>query len=31
MLEGDVEKCMSDLEESIDCGKKWKEIYEKTR
>ena len=31
MLEGDVEKCMQDLEESIDCGKKWKEIYEKTK
>lgn len=26
MLEGDVEKCMRDLEESIDCCKEWKQI-----
>ncbi len=31
MLEGDVEKCMQDLEESIECGRKWKEIYDKTK
>lgn len=26
MLEGDVEKCMQDLEESIECCKDWKII-----
>jgi len=26
MLEGDVEKCMRDLDESIDCCKEWKII-----
>jgi dynein heavy chain len=26
MLEGDVEKCMSDLEESINCCREWKSI-----
>ena len=26
MLEGDVEKCMSDLEESINCCREWKNI-----
>lgn len=26
MLEGDVEKCMADLEESIDCCRQWKVI-----
>lgn len=26
MLEGDVEKCISDLNESIDCCKEWKRI-----
>jgi len=26
MLDGDVEKCMSDLQESIDCCKEWKNI-----
>jgi dynein heavy chain, axonemal len=30
MLDGDVEKCMRDLRDSIDCGKNWKKIYEKT-
>lgn len=30
MLDGDVESCMQDLEDSIECGKKWKKIYEKT-
>ena len=26
MLEGDVEKCMADLDESIACCKEWKTI-----
>ena len=26
MLEGDVEKCMGDLDESIACCKEWKNI-----
>lgn len=26
MLSGDVEKCMQDLQESIDCCKEWKSI-----
>ena len=26
MLDGDVEKCMADLEESIDCCREWKNI-----
>jgi dynein heavy chain len=26
MLEGDVEKCMRDLDESIQCCKQWKTI-----
>jgi dynein heavy chain len=30
MLDGDVEKCMDDLRSSIECGRKWKKIYEKT-
>lgn len=30
MLDGNVEQCMQDLRDSIFCGKKWKEIYEKT-
>lgn len=30
MFHGDVEKCMNDLKDSIECGKKWKKIYEKT-
>ena len=30
MLEGKVEKCIEDLNSSIECGKKWREIYEKT-
>lgn len=30
MLDGDVEKCMDDLKNSIECGKKWRKIYEKT-
>jgi dynein heavy chain len=30
MFEGDVEKCMRDLRDSIECGRKWKKIYEKT-
>jgi dynein heavy chain len=29
MLEGDVEKCMQDLEESIECCKDWKIICQK--
>jgi dynein heavy chain len=29
MLDGDVEKCMNDLRNSIECGKNWKKIYEK--
>lgn len=29
LLEGNVEQCMQDLEDSIQCGLKWKEIYEK--
>jgi len=30
MLDGDVEKCIQDLQDSIECGKKWKKIYERT-
>lgn len=30
MLDGDVEKCMQDLRDSIECGRKWKKIYERT-
>jgi len=30
MLDGDVEKCMQDLQDSIDCGRKWRKIYETT-
>jgi dynein heavy chain, axonemal len=30
MLDGDVEKCMQDLQDSIECGKKWRKIYEIT-
>jgi dynein heavy chain len=30
MLDGDVEKSMQDLRDSIECGRKWKKIYEKT-
>jgi dynein heavy chain, axonemal len=30
MLDGDVEKCMSDLDESIVCGEKWKTIFQST-
>ena len=30
MLDGDVEKCMKDLDDSIECGRAWKEIYDKT-
>jgi len=29
LLEGNVEQCMQDLEDSIECGQKWREIYEK--
>jgi len=27
MLDGDVEKCMEDLHDSIECGNKWREKY----
>jgi hypothetical protein len=27
MLDGDVMKCMKDLEESKQCGESWKEIF----
>jgi dynein heavy chain len=30
MLDGDVEKCMKDLQDSIQCGRQWKKIYERT-
>ena len=30
LLEGDVEKCMDDLNDSINCGNKWRQIYTKT-
>lgn len=30
MLNGDVEKCIQDLKDSIICGKKWRSIYDKT-
>lgn len=30
MLDGDVEKCMKDLQDSIDCGNEWRRIYEVT-
>lgn len=29
MLDGDVEKCIEDLRDSITCGKKWRIIYDK--
>ena len=29
MFDGDVEKCMDDLRNSIECGRMWKKIYEK--
>lgn len=29
MLEGDVEKCIQDLKDSITCGRKWQAIYDK--
>jgi len=29
MLDGDVEKCMRDLDDSIDSGKSWQEIYDR--
>lgn len=31
MLDGDVEKCMEDLNNSISCGRKWRTIYEKNK
>lgn len=31
MLEGDVEKCIRDLDESIDCCKQWKTICQRTQ
>jgi dynein heavy chain len=31
MLEGDVEKCMSDLQESINCCREWKNICLKSQ
>lgn len=30
MFDGDVEKCISDLEDSIKCGREWRKIYERT-
>jgi len=27
MLDGDVEKCMEDLHNSIECGRSWRRIY----
>lgn len=29
MLDGDVEKCIRDLNDAIDCGRKWREIYDR--
>jgi dynein heavy chain len=29
MLDGDVEKCIEDLKDSITCGRKWRQIYDK--
>ena len=29
MLDGDVEKCIRDLNDAIECGKKWREIYDR--
>eukprot|EP01022_Parablepharisma_sp_SALTPOND_P013750 TRINITY_DN1846_c1_g1_i1.p2 TRINITY_DN1846_c1_g1~~TRINITY_DN1846_c1_g1_i1.p2 ORF type:complete len:5107 (+),score=843.18 TRINITY_DN1846_c1_g1_i1:25620-40940(+) len=29
LLDGDVEKCIHDLDESIDCGNQWKQEFEK--
>jgi len=29
LLEGDVEKCMDDLDDSINCGNRWRAIYAK--
>jgi len=30
MLDGDVEQCMQDLQDSIDCGNQWQAIYKRT-
>ena len=29
MLDGDVEKCIEDLKDSITFGRKWRQIYDK--
>lgn len=29
MLDGDVEKCIRDLNDAIECGKRWREIYDR--
>lgn len=28
MLDGDVEKCIQDLTDAIECGRRWREIYD---
>lgn len=28
MLDGDVEKCIQDLTDAIECGRKWRDIYD---
>jgi hypothetical protein len=29
MLDGDVEKCIRDLNDAIECGRRWREIYDR--
>ena len=29
MLDGDVQKCIDDLNDAIECGKRWRQIYKK--
>lgn len=29
MLDDDVQKCIRDLNDAIDCGRKWREIYDR--
>ena len=31
MLDGDVEKCISDLDDAIKCGEEWDKIYKQTK
>lgn len=29
MLDDDVEKCIRDLNDAIECGKRWREVYDR--